>query len=62
MMFYLLLIFLNNLNLYLMISLREISEIAPNRAAFHDLLVRNGFYLPAKKSSATTLVWMYAVF
>lgn len=33
-----------------MISLRDVSEVAPNKVAFHDMLVRNGFYLPAKKS------------
>lgn len=45
-----------------MMSLKEVSDIAPNRIAFYELLVRNRFYMPSKKSPASTLAWMYSVF
>lgn len=40
----------------------EVSQFASNAADFHKCLIRNSYYMPALKSKACTLAWMYEVY
>ena len=38
------------------------ATIPPENGFISEVLVRNGYYMPAKKSSAITMAWMFEIF